>query len=320
MDNKLRRALAEGDLDRVRSLILAAAAESRAQVGLGTESDLATLQLAALHDEDAARALLDRGVECDLHSACALGLSKRIAAATDVELDALAEWLTPMGFALNRGRFDAVRALLRVGDDPNRPLPRIGFFVWEIDAMKGGHGIWLPIHAASTHGYADDANRIVECLVEAGARVDSPSPLGGQPVHIAAIYGWLTVLSTLLDKGADVNARTRPMADAVWRLSAPVKARRAHRQTPLMIAAQEGTTAAARLLLERGAAVGLRDSSGATALHAAASAWWSESTDSVSLLLEAGADPAARDTRDRTPRDLALAAGYVASAALLAGQ
>ena len=319
MDNKLRSALAEGDLARIRSLILAGAAESRAQVGLGTASDLTSLQLAALHDEEAAHALVDRGVDCDLHSACALGMSKRIATASEAELGALAEWLTPMGFALIRGQFDSVRALLRAGDDANRPLPRIGFFAWEIEAMRGGHGTWLPIHSACTHGYADDAPRIVECLVDAGARVDSPSPLGAQPIHLTAIYGWLPVLTTLLDKGADVNARTRPMADAVWQLSAPAKAHRAHRQTPLMIAAQEGTTAAARLLLARGATVGFRDSYGSTALHAAADAWWSENTELVSVLLEAGADPLARNSRDRTPRDLAIAAGHGASAALLGG-
>lgn len=317
MDNKIRSALDEGDLERVRSLVLLGAAESRAQVGLGAESGLTTLQLAALHDEEAAHALLDRGIECDLHSACALGIKKRIASATQVEFDTLAEWLTPMGFALSRGNHEAVQALLWAGDDPNRPLARIGFFVWEIEAMTGGHGTWLPIHSASTHGYADDAHRIVQRLIKGGARVDSASPLGAQPIHLAAIYGWLPVLSTLLDHGADANARTRPMSDLVWRLSAPANAQRAHRQTPLMIAAQEGTTAAARLLLKHGATVGLRDSFGNTALHAAASAWWDEDTEFVSLLLESGADPNARNSRDRTPHDLATAAGYAASAALL---
>ena len=319
MDDQIRRALDEGNLARAKALMLAGVAESRAQVGLGPESELTALQIAALHDEDAAHAMLGCGVECDLHSASALGISERIAAATQVELGVLAEWLTPMGFALVRTRLDAVRALLRVGDDPNRPLPRIGFFVWEVEAMAGGHGMWLPIHAASTHGYAKDAHRIVECLLDAGARVDSPSPLGAQPIHLAAIYGWRPVMATLLDRGADANARTRPMSDALWRLSAPAKARQAHRQTPLMVAAQEGATEGARLLIDRGATVGLRDSAGATALHAAASPWWKENTEFVSLLLEAGADPSARDTRDRTPRDLALAADFAASAALLGG-
>ena len=318
MDIQTRRALETGDLRDLRTLLLARAAQSRAQIGLGPASQLTTLQLAALHDEEAANALLDRGVECDLHSACALGKTKRIRAATQAELDVLAEWLTPMGFALACARLDAVRALLKVGDDPNRPLPRIGFFVWELEAMAGGHGVWLPIHSACVHGYAEHAHRIVETLIRAGARVDSPSPLGAQPIHLAAIYGWLPVLSTLLDNGADVDARTRPTAEAVWQMSAPVQARPADRQTPLMVAAQEGATAAGRLLLERGATVGLRDGSGGTALHAAASPWWNENTEFVALLLDAGADPAARNTRDRTPRDLAVAAGHTATTELLA--
>lgn len=317
MDDELSSLLDARDYGALRALMLTRSQDSRAQVGLGAESDLSVLQVAALYDEKTALALIDLGLECDLHSACALGLTDRIGAATEAEFGTPKEWLTPLGFALVRSRLDAVRALLRAGDDPNRPLPRIGFFVWEVEAMAGGHGMWLPIHAASTHGYADDAHRIVECLVDVGARVDSPSPLGAQPIHLAAIYGWLAVLSTLLDKGANVDARTRHVADAVWRLSAPAKAQRADRQTPLMIAAQEGATAAARLLLERGATIGLRDSSGSTALHAAASPWWNENTEFVSVLLEAGADRSARNTRDKTPVDLALAAGHSATAELL---
>ena len=320
MDTQIRRALETGDLNDLRTLLLARAAQSRAQIGLGPTSELTTLQLAALHDEEAARALLDRGVECDLHSACALGRTKRIKAATQAELAALAEWLTPLGFALVRARMDAVRALLKAGDDPNRPMPRIGFFLWELEAaMAGGHGLWLPIHSACVHGYAEHAHRIVAYLIGAGAKVDVPSPLGAQPIHLAAMYGWLPVLSMLLNKGADVDARTVPMADAIWQMSAPANARRADRQTPLMVAAQEGATAAGRLLLAGGATVELRDGAGETALHAAASPWWSENTEFVALLLEAGADPAARDNRDRTPRDLAEAAGHSATAALLAG-
>lgn len=317
MDDELHALVSARDDRALRTRMLARCARSRVQIGLGAESELSTLQVAALYDAETAAALLDRGVECDLHSACALGLTDRIAVATEADFGILREWLTPLGFALVRARLDAVRALLRAGDDPNRPLPRIGFFAWEVEAMAGGHGMWLPMHAASTHGYAADAQRIVECLIGAGARVDSPSPLGAQPIHLAASYGWLGVLSALLDHGANVDARTRPAADAIWRLSAPAKAQRADRQTPLMIAAQEGATAAARLLLDRGATVGLRDSSGATALHSSANPWWNENTEFVSLLLKAGADRSARNTRDRTPGDLALAAGYSATAELL---
>lgn len=316
MDDELRQAIDKGRLQRCRELIVEASAAPRAQIGLDGTSDLTALQLAAIHDEEAARRMLARGIECDLHSACALGLIERIAEATDGELGTVAEGLTPMGFALVRTRRESVSALLQAGDDPNRALQRIGFFVWELQAFAAGDGRWMPLHAACTHGYADDA-RIAACLIDAGARLDVPSPLGAQPIHLASIYGWLAVLETLLSRGAAVDARTVPVDEAVWRMSTPDSAEPSARQTPLMIAALEGATAAGRLLLDHGADVNARDATGGTPLHAAAGAWWQESVEFVAMLLAAGGDPGAHDGRGRTPRDLAVARGYNAVADLL---
>ena len=317
MDDVLRQAIDKDRWQRCRELIVAAATKTRSQIGLDGTSDLTALQLAGIHDNEAARRMLTRGIDCDLHSACALGLMDRIAAATEGELGTVAEGLTPMGFALVRMRRESVSALLQAGDDPNRPLQRIGFFVWELEAFAAGHGHWMPLHAACTHGYADDAPRIAACLIDAGARLDAPSPIGAQPVHLASIYGWLGVLETLLSRGAAVDARTVAVADAVWRMSAPGFAEPSASQTPLMIAAQEGATAAGRLLLDRGADINARDDTGATPLHAAAGAWWNESVEFVAMLLAAGGDPRAHDASGRTPRELAVARGYTAVADLL---
>ena len=317
MDDELRQAIDKGRWQRCRELIVDAAAETRMQIGLGRTSDLTALQLAAIHDEKAARRMLARGTDCDLHSACALGVVDRIAAATEDELGTVAEGLTPMGFALVRSRRASVAALLRAGDDPNRPLQRIGFFVWETEALAAGHGRWLPLHAPCAHGYADDAPRIAACLIDAGARLDAPSALGTLPIHLASIYGWLGVLETLLVRGAAVDARTVAVADTVWRMSSPDSAERSTRQTPLMVAAHEGAVVAGRWLLDHGADVNARDAAGGTPLHAAAGAWWNESAEFVAMLLAAGGDPGARDARGRTPRDLAVDRGYAASADLL---
>lgn len=317
MDDELRQAIDKRRWQRCRELIVEAAAETRSQIGLGKASDLTALQLAAIHDEKAARRMLAQGVDCDLHSACALGLIDRIAAATEDELGAFAEALTPMGFALVRSRRESVSALLRAGDDPNRPLQRIGFFVWELEALAAGHGHWMPLHVPCTHGYADDAPCIAVCLIDAGAQLDAPSPLGAQPIHLASIYGWLEVIETLLFCGVPVDARTVAVADAVWRMSSPDFAEPSARQTPLMIAAHEGATTAGRLLLDHGADANARDATGCTPLHAAAGAWWNENVEFIAMLLAAGSDPGARDVRGRTPRDLAVDRGYAATVDLL---
>ena len=65
-----------GHASRVKALLLAAHAQSRAGVGLGPDTDLTALQLASLHDEEVATALREGGTSCDLHSACALGAGR----------------------------------------------------------------------------------------------------------------------------------------------------------------------------------------------------------------------------------------------------
>ncbi len=319
MNARLRDAVDAADWPRCKRLLLEEARQSRAAIGLGEETDLTALQLAALHDEEVANTMLARGVECDLHSAAALGRVGEIAAsATPRRLAALAEHLPPLGFALVRAQLGSVRALLAAGDDPSRSLPRIGFFVWELEALAAGFGAWSPLQAASTHGYAADAAAIVRTLLDAGAVRDAVSPLGARPIHLASIYGWLPVLGALLDAGADVDSRSELVADAVWRLSAPSHAQNVGGQTPLMVAVTEGRTEAARWLIARGADVHARDDSGGSALHAAARPWWGEEPTLAKLLREAGADPAARDAAGRTPREIALGAGFEATAAVLA--
>lgn len=318
MDDLLRDAIDRGDLVRARQLLLAAAEKDRAAVGLGPETTLAPLQLAALHDGAAALRMIRRGVACDLHSACALGLAEDVARLATPETCARsAEALTPMGFALVRGQRAAVQALLAAGDDPERPLPRIGFFLWEMQALAAGHAGWRPLHAAAAHGYAPDAAATVRALVAAGANVEAVCPLGERPLHLAAAYGWLPVLEALVAAGADVDAPTAPAPAAVWRMSAPPNMPPVARQTPLMVAAREGCLEAIAALLENGASVACRASNGATPLHHAARPWWRENAALAARLLAAGADPRAKDEGGRRPLDLAAAAGYSATASLL---
>ena len=317
MDDRVRRALNQGG-EAVRVALLEYAAEARRGIGLGAESELSVLQLASLYDDEAAEQLLAGGCDWDLHSACALGDEAAIRRlASPSAFAALAEHLTPMGFALVRSRLASVRAMLELGDDPNRPLPRIGFFAWEMEALAAGHGGWLPLQGVCAHGYAGDAAAIATALIQAGARLDAPCPLGTLPLHLTAIYGWLPVMHALLGSGADIEARTQPISSALWRMSSPEGAEPASALTPLMEAAREGRYDAAWVLLEQGAALDVRDSLGRTPLHAAAAPWWKESTDLVELLLDSGAEVDAVDHQGRTPLDIATAAGNERTAAIL---
>lgn len=315
------QAIAHRNLDKAGDLLLAGAARARISIGLpGETTTLTPLQLAALWNPDAARNLLEAGAPLDLHSACALGDAAFIAAAEPASFDDLAEDLPPIGYAILRGRLDAVRALLGAGDDPNRTLPRMGFYVWEVEALARGatrHEGWTPVHAAAVHGYWDDAPAILQTLIERGGDLHEPSCIGETPLHHAACHGWLRSVERLLDLGADINEPTALGDPHAHELADTEDEDHGYGLTALMIAAREGHADMARVLIERGADVNATDSAGMNVLHVAAHPWWGENAALVRLLLDHGSDPTVPDARGRKPREIALQKGYEDTAALL---
>lgn len=99
-------------------------------------------------------------------------------------------------------------------------------------------------------------------------------------IHAAAKHGFVELISALLDVGADPNM---PEGERISEDGVSVYYEPGY--VPLQYAVREKHTAAAELLLARGAVATASDASGGTALHGAGTAQMAE------LLLKAGADP-----------------------------
>lgn len=174
-----------------------------------------------------------------------------------------------------------------------------------------------PLHEAARRGYLN----IIEKLLEAGSRVDNKNEdeetalhvaaEAGQvkvvkelvkryrylitdenensetPLHLACLQGHTDVVRTLLEAGADVEARNSSLWTPLDCASArghvfcvhelldydsPLDPMDKTKTTPLQLAAKEGHVAVTRLLLERGASLHTMDSSGRNALELAIAA------------------------------------------------
>jgi ankyrin repeat protein len=190
-------------------------------------------------------------------------------AGADVEL-ADANGIRPLLMALLNNNLDVARALLSKGADVNA------------DDFWGRSPLWAAVEYRNLDMNNNDQ--------------DSPTDNGVDRAPL------LDFIRTLLDAGANVNARTRELPPSRrWLYSLnDVSWVDFTGQTPFLRAALSGDTAAMRLLLERGADPNLPTLAGTTPLMAAAGVNWvvaqtySESRqallDAVTLCLELGAD------------------------------
>ena len=111
---------------------------------------------------------------------------------------------------------------------------------------------------------------------------------GRTPLHYAALEDRADDVRTLLADGADANAQDRAG------------------YTPLHFACQQGALSAADALLAAGARVDLVDKFGNSALWRAAFGYQGGEPTLIRHLLEAGADPDARNNAGRSSREMAL--------------
>ena len=228
----------------------------------GADRDLTALQLASLHNDQAAVAsLLARGVDPD-------------------EPDQIG-W-TPLHFAMINDSPVTIASLVDAGADPNA-----------VDA----HGDTPLIrYLAAGASNADPEDVVVRALLNGGADPNMTDSNGWAPLHFATRYGVRpAVVTALLDAGADPNA--------VDELSEPplINFLRSNRDR---WDDREGSVAVVQALLRAGADPNLGTGYlRGSLLHVAIRSPVHPAI--ISLLLDAGADPFARDDQGQLPIDLA---------------
>ncbi len=135
---------------------------------------------------------------------------------------------TALTYAVNGGRIECVRILLKAGANPNQPAHMLG-------------------NAASIGD-----QEMVLLLLEAGADINAPGTMtGGTPLDEAISGGHNEVAKKLLEAGADPNIQTD----------------RGAKGTALISATRKGNAEMVKLLLKAGADPSLKNRWGNDALH-----------------------------------------------------
>lgn len=160
----------------------------------------------------------------------------------------------------------------------------------EIAALLESRGAKFDIHSAALAGKIDELRRLAASAPET---LNSMSPDGWTPLHLAAFFGSRECVEALIEAGAKINERSENTMQNM-----PLHAAAAGRHAEIV-----------RILLERGAWVNARQHGGWTALHAAAQ---NGDVALANLLIAAGADVTARADNNQNALDLALTKGHAA--------
>ncbi|EIE00851.1 ankyrin repeat domain-containing protein [Leptospira licerasiae] len=180
------------------------------------------------------------------------------------------EGITPVLFALYYGKEDIVNSYIALG---------------------------IPLNLFEAAALGDEA-RVKELVDSNPNIVHSYSPDGWTPLHLASHFGRLSIIQYLLDKGADIHAKS--------------KSKLSIGNTALHSAVASWRADAVALLLENGADPNFTQEGGFSPLHIAASRHGNEQI--VSLLIKKGADPDLKTEDGKTARDIAAERGVPFSA------
>lgn len=218
-------------------------------------------------------------------------------------MDAVAELFRAVGTgdaAEVRRIVEADPALARARNHarlPVRVFARYAGHAAVIDALAGAG----PAPDIFESSQAGDAARIRELLAGDASLAAAYSGDGFTALHFAAFYGAAEAVRALLDGGASVAARTSNFLA----------------NQPLHAAAASGwphVHEICALLITAGADANDAQHGGNRPIHTAA---FKGDRRLAEMLLDAGADPAARNDEGKSPADLAEAQGYAELGALL---
>jgi len=140
----------------------------------------------------------------------------------------------------------------------------------------------VSLHAAAEEGNIDT----LKSLLERGADINARDASKQTPIDGAAVKGHVDVVRLLIERGAQVD-----LCDKWGR-------------TPLQFSSRYGHVEVSRVLLDHGANVNTRERYYWTPMHLSAG---NGHLDVVKLLLERGADTHAMNERGETPYQLSLA-------------
>lgn len=329
------QAIGGGSVEAVRRLFEAYPEERGRLVEATDEHGRTILQLATLRSRSRGYSpnvelLLENGARMDLWSACGLGDLAAIDALLKKDPEALHHTVYdvfPIQYAIVTDRPEAVRHLLKRGEDPNRPLRKAHWFVWDEAFVEHGLGRWTPLLMAGIWGRLE----IFDILLEAGADLTATSTLGNRSIHWAAVQNRIPLLQRNLDAGVDIDLPSSfdPEENALYLKAATDGARatadgsgslkfKSDGCSPLLHATLEGNMEAIEWLVGKGADITTRNAHGATILHLAAAPRQGENVDILQAILElAPANGNSVDLEGNTPMDYAIKAGNNRSAEIL---
>lgn len=147
----------------------------------------------------------------------------------------------PLSVAAWNGKLEAMRALIELGDDLNRP--------------SGSYGDTPLLLAAQS---PENSREAVILLIESGADVNKANSFGVTPFIAFAGAFDVEVTRLAIEHGADINSQSQA---GTVQVKEPTFG-----TTALMNAAKAGQTETVQLLLEHGADTSLTDSKGKTAV------------------------------------------------------